>query len=483
MGCCGCCCRLLLGCLLSVVLLNVFLWYVPDADDYYIWLMDTYAVHAPPVRNILYLLQSFHLAFDSGVLFLTPVLNPRLVSATASHRSPGLMLIPDIWNGKPVFGYNVARVSHESIRSMAYNQKQQRPSDIFVTCNTTKTPPGYFPDGTLPTLLSLNTDDPRRLAHRDLLVATLDAIKEHPEHVPEFKAPAHISVEDVIADVRRFLYFPFTAMVLDKVQDIFAINFFRHLFGVDLTRAEIQTLKELTTVNAAILVNQGTETGGRRSSELFKVLETRLAASDIGRGLVDEAERRGMDGPQRLRKTLFEFIFAGFGGNAPGGALALFLVLQTIQRDPVDMVPLFKKDPDGFVLEVMRLRGGGGAGLNPVIIEETKTHKLPTGFEITEKKGDFGVTFMIHGNHDPEVFGGSSKSDDYARTFISGRKNADRILNFVSELRDIRKCPNMTGCEEAPRFCMGTFLTLRLNAQVGSWYVQGLEKELSKQEL
>jgi len=190
-----------------------------------------------------------------------------------------------------------------------------------------------------------------------------------------------------------------------------------------------------------------------------------------------------MDGAQRLRKTLFEFIFAGFGGNAPGGALALFHVLKIIQKNPVDMVPLFKRDPDAFVLEVMRLRGGGGAGLNPVIVEETKTYKLPTGFEVIEKKGNWAFTFMIQGNHDPEVFGGTSKSHEYARVFKPGRENAYRLLNFVSEIRDIRKCTNMTGCEEAPRFCMGTFLALRLNAQIANWYVQGLENASQKQEL
>ena len=28
----------------------------------------------------------------------------------------------------------------------------------------------------------------------------------------------------------------------------------------------------------------------------------------------------GMNGPERLRKTLFELSFAGFGGDGPGGA-------------------------------------------------------------------------------------------------------------------------------------------------------------------
>ena len=85
-----------------------------------------------------------------------------------------------------------------------------------------------------------------------------------------------------------------------------------------------------------------------------------------------------------------------------------------------------------------------------------------------------------------------------AMTFIPGRENADRMLTFVGELREIRKCnlvcrtktccinlqdrlcfflgvsmlsgdfsswsfdwgPNVTGCDAAPRFCLGTFMLL-----------------------
>ena len=73
-----------------------------------------------------------------------------------------------------------------------------------------------------------------------------------------------------------------------------------------------------------------------------QVLEDKMASGKIGQQLMDEAERRGarqhftildlpmvsrgpcidsegMNGRERLRKTLFELSFAGFGGDGPGG--------------------------------------------------------------------------------------------------------------------------------------------------------------------
>ena len=39
-----------------------------------------------------------------------------------------------------------------------------------------------------------------------------------------------------------------------------------------------------------------------------------------------------------------------------------------------------------------------------------------------------------------------------------------KAFDSISELRDIRKCPNMTGCDAAPRSCLGTHLLMRLLA-------------------
>ncbi|CAE7176503.1 unnamed protein product, partial [Symbiodinium pilosum] len=197
----------------------------------------------------------------------------------------------------------------------------------------------------------LDTDSPSRYAHRDLLSAIMPALAESPETIPEFKPAPGIAVTDLIHDVSRHLIFPFPAVVPHKVQDVFAFNFFRHAFEVDLTEEEIHTLKEWLRVHFRTIFGMGSTAGGAHCAELAKVLEEKVASGKVGQRLMDEAVKRGMNGPERLRKTLFELSFAGFGGDGPGGALATFKLLRLLQRSPATFIPLFKKDPAAFVLE------------------------------------------------------------------------------------------------------------------------------------
>merc|ERR1711879_765172 len=166
-----------------------------------------------------------------------------------------------------------------------------------------------------------------------------------------------------------------------------------------------------------------------------------------------------------------------------GCALGTYKMLKLIEDKPAEYVPLFKKDPMAFAWESIRIRGGGGSGMNPFIVPETSTYTI-AGQTFVEEAGRMGFMVTLHGNHDPKVFGGPGKTkedrDAYARAFIPGRENADRVLNFMAEPRDIRKCPNMTGCEHAPRFCMGTFICPRMMAQFGSWYVEGRDAGAGK---
>merc|ERR1712187_298138 len=105
--------------------------------------------------------------------------------------------------------------------------------------------------------------------------------------------------------------------------------------------------------------------------------------------------------------------------------------------------------------------------MNPFIVRETSTYTI-AGRTFVEEAGRLGGMITLFANHDPKVFGGPGKTkeekDAYARAFIPDRENLDRILTFMAEPRDVRMCPNMTGCVHAPRFCMGTFLCPRMMA-------------------
>ncbi|CAJ1348081.1 unnamed protein product [Effrenium voratum] len=276
-------------------------------------------------------------------------------------------------------------------------------------------------------------------APRDLLSATMPSIAQSPDHVPGFQAPPGVSAQDLVRDISLHLWLPLK-MVTNLVQDVFAFNFFRHAFEVDLSHEELQMLKEWLSVHSRIIVGLSSISGGKRCAELAKVLEDKVAAGAFGQRLMKEAERRGMVGADRLRKVIFEFSFAGFGGDGPGGGLATMKLLRLLQSKP-EYVPMFKKDPEAFILEVIRTRGGGGAGMNPWIVESTQTHTLSTGRVVTETAGSHGATIALHANHDPAVFGGPKRDLDYeALAFMPGRENADRFLSFVAEYGEIKKC-------------------------------------------
>eukprot|EP00445_Apocalathium_hangoei_P023460 CAMPEP_0203892820 /NCGR_PEP_ID=MMETSP0359-20131031/35959_1 /ASSEMBLY_ACC=CAM_ASM_000338 /TAXON_ID=268821 /ORGANISM="Scrippsiella Hangoei, Strain SHTV-5" /LENGTH=534 /DNA_ID=CAMNT_0050814847 /DNA_START=1 /DNA_END=1606 /DNA_ORIENTATION=+ len=469
---CDVCCKLLLALLLPPCVIVVSL-FIPGVERQYIRSVETYAVSVPVAKHLLYVIGQVPHAFEYGVVFVAPLWNPLLVHAVDGHQGPGLLLGPNPFKGAN--SYMLFRVSHESVKKVHYDPKLQRSPDMFVTANASRTPKGYFAPGVLPLLLQQSTDDPAHRAHRDLVVASMPALLEHPPSVPAFRPVPGIAASDLINEVKWHLAFPFPKIVPDTIQDVFAFTFFRHAFGVDLSLSEIRQLKEWTSVNSKILLGFGSFSGGKRSAQLAHIFEDKIGRSEFGTNFLEEAHMRRIDGPGHLRKLIFQFVFAGFGGDGPGGGLALTKALKFIQSSPDEYVPLFKRDPLAFILEVIRMKGGGGSGMNPVVVPETKTYTLKTGAEVTEDAGDFAGTIALHANHDPAVFGGPSADVDYTTAFVPGRENADRLLTFVAEIRDIRKCPNMTGCGAAPRFCLGAFLLPRLLVEVARFYVQGLE--------
>ncbi|CAK9077439.1 unnamed protein product [Durusdinium trenchii] len=454
MGLCRCVCGVC-ACLLAVPLLLICSVCIPEVELAYIRFVETYAISIPPLRLILLILGQVPRVWEHGPLGVGPVWNPRIVYAVNGYET-GILPFPNPANFTR--GYMLARVSHEQVRAVHHNPHLKRDAKRFIGVETAKVPKGYFSEGVLPTLLQMNTDDPLRYAHRDLLSAAMPSIAEYVDSVPEFKPLPDISPKDLVQDISWHLKIPFPKTVSTMVQNLFAFTFYRHAFGVELSNDELPLLREWLGIPGKLFLGMVSEAGAKHCRELAKVFEDKVAASEFGQRFMQEAERRGMNGIERLRKTVFEFSFAGFGGDGPGGALATMKMLRFIQKSPAKYVPLFQRDPEAFVLEVIRMQGGGGAGVNPWILEATQTFTLGTGNEVTEFAGNYGATIALHANHDPAVFGGPSADQQYAMSFIPGRENADRLLSFVGELREIRKCPNMTGCDAAPRFCLGTFM-------------------------
>lgn len=121
------------------------------------------------------------------------------------------------------------------------------------------------------------------------------------------------------------------------------------------------------------------------------------------------------------------------------------------------------------MLEAARLYPPVG-GLTKLAVEP-KRRELGNGGTLLDAPGTSVMLWTSAANYDPHVFGGPAQSADYAKRFIPGRENADRLLTWVAELRDLNKCPDAAGCAHAPRPCPGTHLALYLATEASKAFV------------
>jgi len=385
--------------------------------------------------------------------------------ATNAFDPPGIIL-----GINPGFGTELVRVSHASIKQLHYDPVGDRQADIFIGGINSTASAGYFMAGVMPTALQRSTDDPAWLASRDLWSATVPAIQEHPPSAMEFRLPPHLTAEQVCKPVLAFgtsiywsIFLNGVKFAPDEVIDTVGFNFFRQIFGINPTQADMEMIREWTGMVGGLEASSPTEAGAARSLELATIITNKIAHSKFGSKFLDEAERRNLNSAHELRGMVFAFIFAGYG--APGSSRMAFQIVQKILADPRTNVPLYLKDPSGFIMEFVRFYGGGGGGISNYKTGQTTTWTLGSGHVITEPKGTVSSTAIWPSAWDPNVWGGPNKDIEYAKQFIPGRDNADRMLTWLAELRDIRKCPNMTGCTKAPRFCPGAWLSQRLSRQ------------------
>ena len=165
----------------------------------YIRFYEKYAFPYPPLRLLLAILgQVPRIREMGGPLGVGPVFNPRLVYAVDGYPQ-GVMPFPNPANFTS--SYMMARVSHAAVREIHHDPETKRDPKRFIGVETATVPEGYFSKGVLPTLLQMNTDDPMRYLHRDLLSATMLSIGKEPTEVPDFKAFPGITPEDLVSDI------------------------------------------------------------------------------------------------------------------------------------------------------------------------------------------------------------------------------------------------------------------------------------------
>ncbi|CAE8653216.1 unnamed protein product [Polarella glacialis] len=412
--------------------------------------------------------------------------NGRMANAVNAFEGPGLLL-----SMNAAGGYMLYRTSHEACKRMYYDRETDRVEDNFIGGIDINKAGKFFAPGVMPTLLQIGTSDPRWWARRDLWSATIPALGRHPVELPDFEFPSVQGLTEATfcGSISGFdeawsgllEYGDPSKLVPDELGYVVGFNFFRQAFGVDLNKDELDLVSELQSKIGEMLLPGGnsiSDSFAARGIEIQRAIEAAVLKGEWSTRFLAEAEKRGMDGRARLRELLFSFIVAGYG--APGTAFYAMHVITYFKGK--NRLALYAKDPEAFILEVVRLQGAGGAN-SFYHAKNTTKWTLGSGKVITEKAGSVAMTNLLVTGYDPAVWGGPAKDPAYAAEFIPGRDNRERVMSWMSELGDIRKCPNMTGCDAAPRFCPGAELTQRLTRQTADFYLKKCLGRAAKDEM
>eukprot|EP00929_Paragymnodinium_shiwhaense_P015667 TRINITY_DN123760_c0_g1_i1.p1 TRINITY_DN123760_c0_g1~~TRINITY_DN123760_c0_g1_i1.p1 ORF type:complete len:493 (+),score=68.81 TRINITY_DN123760_c0_g1_i1:83-1561(+) len=421
---------------------------------------------------------------EYGAFFVEgAVRNGKVPGAVNVYGGPGLHLFTSASGG-----FTLYRASHEAARRV-YADKTTDRSMIFIgVVNVSESKTGkYYAPGVMPTLLQRGTSDPMWWAIRDLWSATIPALQRYPAKTVNVEVPPNIQLAKFCDAVMKWdenwsglLSGDPAKFVPDELAYVVSYNFWREVFGVTPTKEEMDAQLELNSHVGMMNVNNDiSDEFAARGRVVQKILEDMVLRGETAAAFLDEAAKRGLDGPGLLRQTIFSFTVAG--ASAPGTSFYVMHAFTYFQRDK-KLMAVYKNDKEAFLLEVVRTMGAGG-GNSYYHVQEDTTHTLGSGKVITEKKGTVGVTSLIVASYDPSVWGGPANDPEYAAKFIPGRENRERLLSFMSELGDIRKCPNMTGCDAAPRFCPGAELTQRLTRQIVDLYFEKCPAAASQDEL
>jgi len=371
------------------------------------------------------------------------------------------------------------RTGHDAVKKFYQDPNAPRElsfSDILPAANVSD--PGFlgfFLPGTLPFALHISTNDPRWWAMRDLWSATVPAIGQKPKYVPDFRLPIFAQLDSICTAANTFdkawsgvfQYLDASRWVPNELDYLFKFNFFRHVFEIELSENDITKITEwfgkFATIqfgcNAACAAD-----GARRQKEIMDMVKRGAWSKEFFR----EAQRRGLNGEEQLNSLVMAFIVAGSG--APGCLMTGFNVLEYLRSDKA-WIEVYEKDPDAFILETLRLHHGGGTQTSYRTIEEN-TWTLGNGVVVKEPKNAPTMASVVHAGHDPNIWGGPSKDQAHAEKFLPGRANRLQTLSFLSEMGDIRNCPNATGCAGAVRFCPGAHLCPRITRQLADFYVK-----------
>jgi hypothetical protein len=320
---------------------------------------------------------------------------------------------------------------------------------------------GLIPDkGLFPLVINLATNSPERIKRRKFMADFFPALG---------KTPPSPLILSSVPGVN-----PTDSKNVSAVHAVVGFSLFKMLFDLELESWELANMHEWAEVMKPCAANKCAcvPQTCKSTRAFFDHMTKRLSESAVGKKYLADAKSRGWPDPaDRLREILFITLFAGFGGT---GDTAWFAIWK-LNGDAPKMLPLFRKDPEAFILEVARVYPAV-AGMT---FQAPRSEKvtLGNGRVYSLNEDDYIMNWNAGANIDPTVFGGPSKSEEYALEFRTGRENADRVMTWNGELREIRSCGHTIGhpeCKKAARPCPGTFLAIHIAQEVTTYFADAM---------
>lgn len=114
---------------------------------------------------------------------------------------------------------------------------------------------------------------------------------------------------------------------------------------------QISLVSELTSKLNRGIGHLASPEDAERFAQVMNQLMIFVEETEVGQGFLSLAKERDMDGESRLQELLLITHFAGHGGTTN----QVQFILDFIVGNPEKYLPLYRKDPEAFVLEVARL--------------------------------------------------------------------------------------------------------------------------------
>eukprot|EP00658_Telonema_sp_P-2_P037767 TRINITY_DN2714_c0_g1_i3.p1 TRINITY_DN2714_c0_g1~~TRINITY_DN2714_c0_g1_i3.p1 ORF type:complete len:386 (+),score=94.70 TRINITY_DN2714_c0_g1_i3:53-1210(+) len=270
--------------------------------------------------------------------------------------------------------------------------------------------------------LTTSTDDPKHSRVRQILHDAVEGLTVDPHAKRDLLLPPGLTDLDQ-ADK-------------DVLANIVGMNLWSRMFGLNQWSATLEALFTEYGAKGALCA-VGIYKGDKlRVAEIVNEVGAAIEKTQVGQAILRMSTEGStpLDPAKVINMVAFGFLFAGVGGSSHLTASSV----ARLRSDPALYVPMFKKNPQNFIVEQARIDP-------PVtsynsLLQETVDATI-MGKPMKLLKGTNKQNFIATANRDPAVF-------ENGDIFNPDRANLDKVLSWNGP-------EDLVGLGKAPRGCPG----------------------------